>query len=595
VARVAAPPPPRAIPDEPEPAGYLDELFEEADEPVYAGGLPPVRSAYRRPSDGKALRLTLTILGLLVGLGIGLFGIYWLATSIGNWMPTGGGPRIAANPNAPAGAVGGDSAGWPVLGEPGPDFYPAGTTPKARKPSGTVRSEVVKQGSDMVLEIMGLLDRMLTALDGIHDAASGQAAMATIQGLNAQLQGMQTRMMSVPRPNAAENYEIGRRVKDRVRATVDRMRQVVQRLSTKPGNPVGAVRMMNDVERLSAGFEEQIKRSGLEAPTTPFVEVYIANVPDDQAAMLLAEKLSTGPANSAGNNSTYSGTHKAAVVRLWPVADPRAFAATIPFGDAQVSGHKIVILNPRIDPAEVAARQERERQEEETRRAEAAAREKEAAERREAEDPTPPPGADAITVAVIKLKSTNGFKVREGLSALARMIPESGRHAEVFPAVIPHATGTDHFNVIEAIKALANWRDDAGVRAMVHVIERSDDVFARREAIQQLARLREASAAPAIAQRLADDWPEAEKALRSMGDVAEPAVIAMLKSGDDRIRKTACEVLRDIGGQAALDAMLALPADPETFVRMAATEAMEKIAERLGPDAVRKLGRAARR
>jgi hypothetical protein len=593
-----APPvmPPRAA-TAVETSGRLDELFDEAEggeEPVHGYGLPPARSAaYRRPSDGKALRLTLTIGGLALGLGLGLFGAYWLATNVAGRLSGGG--AIAANPNAPAGAAGGDAAGWPVLGEPGLDLYPAGTNPKAR-PTPAVRRDVVDQAVRMTRRMLTLLNQMCDALATIHNGPTAQAAAARLQELQNQAQDMMGELRSMPNPTRPETREIVARIKEETRRTIDRLEAERQRLQSLPGGALGAMRMMPGIQQMSAGYDQMIREAEAgDAAAQPYVEVYIANVPDDEAAMLLSETLTSGAAKSTGNNSVYSGTHKAAVVRLWPVGDARAFAASIPFGEAEVTGHKIVVLKPRIDASAVAARAAAKRREEEDRRAEAAARERAEAERRAKEDPTPPPGADAITIAVTKLTSTNIFKVSEGLKELSRMIPKEGRHAEVVPALIPHATGTEHGNAIEAIKALANWKDDEAVRAMIHVIERSDDTFVRREAMQQLTRLKEASAAPAIAQRLTDDWPEAETCLRDMGEAAESAVIPLLKAGDGRMRRTACEVLRDVGGDAALDAMLALPPDPDASVRDAAIEAMQRIAQRLGPEAVKKLNRGGRR
>src|SRR5262249_43156922 len=110
-------------------------------------------------------------------------------------------------------------------------------------------------------------------------------------------------------------------------------------------------------------------------------------------------------------------------------------------------------------------------------------------------------------------------------------------------------------------------------------------VFLRWEIIKALGKYDDPKAAEALVQRLKDDGHQAEEALKSMGPVAEPPLIGLLRNPDADLRKKACEVLKFVGGAATLKAMRALPPDPEFFVRIAAQDAIKMINLRVPPAA----------
>ena len=80
-----------------------------------------------------------------------------------------------------------------------------------------------------------------------------------------------------------------------------------------------------------------------------------------------------------------------------------------------------------------------------------------------------------------------------------------------------------------------------------------------------------------------EDGFAVEDALKAMGEVAEPAVIPVLRSPDTGLRRQACGILAQIGGQKTLVEMQSLPADPDFSVRVAAQDAWKKIVARVGP------------
>jgi hypothetical protein len=198
-----------------------------------------------------------------------------------------------------------------------------------------------------------------------------------------------------------------------------------------------------------------------------------------------------------------------------------------------------------------------------------------------APEPEIPAGADAVTRSLIQLKSSDLGRKKEAVQRLERTTPD-GRVDQVVPALLPLLDHDDGFLVSDAIKALAVWQTPEAIPALI-ARTRDNRFFVRGEAIKALGKYRDARAAEAIAARLKEDGFAAEPALKEMGPVAEPAVIGLLRSPDPDLRRRACEVLKQIGGQEALRAMQALPPDPDLGVRMAAQESGKQIEARVGP------------
>ena len=140
---------------------------------------------------------------------------------------------------------------------------------------------------------------------------------------------------------------------------------------------------------------------------------------------------------------------------------------------------------------------------------------------------------------------------------------------------------TDGFKSKDVLTALIKKGTPSVVPYLIQYLEKSQDGFGRAEAIKALGRMKAVEAAPAIVARIKDNLFEVPDALRALGPEAEPAVIPLLKNSDSQIRKLACEVLRDIGGQETLDVMKKLPADPDVFVKQEAANAMQAIKARL--------------
>ena len=199
------------------------------------------------------------------------------------------------------------------------------------------------------------------------------------------------------------------------------------------------------------------------------------------------------------------------------------------------------------------------------------------------DEPQVPANADAITRSLIQLKSPDIGRKKEALDRLVHTRP-SDRLKEVLAAVLPLLEHDDEDLVKHAVRVMAVWQSP---EAMAKLIDMVNDprVFLRWDIIKSLGKYDDAKAAEALIERFKEDGHLVEESLRSMGPVAEPPLIALLRNPDADLRKKACEILKFVGGTATLKAMQALPPDPEFFVRMAAQDAIKMINLRVGPAA----------
>jgi len=256
--------------------------------------------------------------------------------------------------------------------------------------------------------------------------------------------------------------------------------------------------------------------------------------------------------------------HRALIVA--PIEDPAALAKRIDFGKATAKDTKIVVevspefvaSAPRLPPEPSIATHRPDRTE-----------------------PEIPADADPITKSLIQLKSPDIGKKKDAIHRLERTTPDN-RLGEVVGALLPLLNDDDGFLVNDVIKALAVWRSPEALPAL---IERARDnrFFVRKEAVKVLGKFKDARAIEAIIAQFKEDRFEAEAALKEIGPMAEPALIARLKDPDSSVRRRACDILKQIGGMETLKAMQAIPPDPDFSVRVAANRAKEAIVARVGP------------
>ena len=414
------------------------------------------------------------------------------------------------------------------------------------------------------------LNEFANVLASIKDEASAQAAVPRLKAFASEEKDRQKQLGDLFKPTDEEMIALITPHMNELRAVMGRLRQEALRLSRGGGN-AEASKFAQQVEVAASQAE---KLYAVAAGPPPYVEVYVSGVADSDTADVAIEKLrNLGDSSKLQVQFVADHIQHTISMRVWPVGDAASFAGRIHFGRASATGNRIMVSGLSI-PAEEVAQQRAKKQAE-------VAKALVSAPTNRPKDPEPPPGADDLTVALYRLKSSDQGRIRDGLNRLARMAPDESRKSEVSGAIVPLVIEPDDWTAEAAVKAAGNWPTPEGIQALINVVQRDERSNVRHAAIKKLGELKEESAAPAIATRVKEDWVDAPKALRAIGPGAESAVIPLLRSPDKDERKAACEILKDIGGQATLDTMKKLPADSDTFVRMSAASAMRAITTRV--------------
>jgi len=179
-----------------------------------------------------------------------------------------------------------------------------------------------------------------------------------------------------------------------------------------------------------------------------------------------------------------------------------------------------------------------------------------------------------------------------GLMTLSRMQPNDQR-SKAIAAVLPLLTSSDESLRSSALEVLGVWGTEQELPAMIDLLDDSD-TFVRYAALETVARFKTAAAAEAIAERLPHDKHQAEEALRSMGEVAAPAVVRFLQHPDQFTRMDACEILEEIGTADSARELYKLERDPSGLVVSAADQAIRAIRFRHKVDAPSAAGNSGR-
>jgi HEAT repeat protein len=539
-------------------------------------------------------------------------------------------PAAGQPANAPAGR------GFALLPPvPFPTLYPAGGLPPQVQ-AAPIRADVVTQHENALRSVIGIINEMTAILREVRDGPSARQCGPRLQAAAQRANPIMTQAQTLPRMTPAEEQELARRLTGELKKATDGMQAEANRLMAIPGMGPAAAQLTRGSTMMSAGLQQALAGAGGSGAGTPqpYVEVAIHSSNSD-IGEFLADELKTFTDGPAGFQRVWDGQTTTTALRIWPVAVPQAFAdrAFGGKGTYNVNGHRIEVTAYKPDPAKLDAFTTRHTAE---KAAQAAAN---------APDPTIAPGTPPVDAALIKVKSGKNHMIHDGCKQLATVLPEDARKDEVVKALTPILSDPDIWTAKEAAKALGNWRNDDAERVLGHTllstsdgglreetsrallqydtpgslevlgrfmiettdgfkskdvlnglikkgtpevvpyliqyVEKSNDLFGRADAIRALGRMKAAEAVPAMISRLKENWSEVPDALRAVGPAAEPALIALLKDPDHDRRKTACQVLRDIGGQDTLDAMKKLPSDSDPVVRDEAAKTMQAIAARV--------------
>ena len=332
--------------------------------------------------------------------------------------------------------------------------------------------------------------------------------------------------------------------------------------------------------RLSIPLEQSLKLAESFKPQSgpaPYAEVYV-QLQNADDSVVCHQKLHALLEGATGIQAMYESAKKRASYRVWPVDDVGEYSRKITFGKATVKGRHIFVMADRFSAADVAAAKEAEKKAEEALRAKILA----GSSNENPSDPKPPAGADNVTKALFGLRSTNPARRKQAIEQLNDLRAKDERREEVQKQLMPLLDDPDDFFVIDVMRAMARWRNDDTVPALIKKLDHPNHGV-RWKAEEILGKLGDARAAEPLTQHLKEDGIAVEPALRQLGASAEPALIGLLSNSDPELRRHACDLLRDVGGKAALEAMMSLPADRDTLVQMAARNAMKSIRDRVGP------------
>ncbi|HEY1683212.1 MAG TPA: HEAT repeat domain-containing protein [Tepidisphaeraceae bacterium] len=189
---------------------------------------------------------------------------------------------------------------------------------------------------------------------------------------------------------------------------------------------------------------------------------------------------------------------------------------------------------------------------------------------------------DSITAALEKLTSQDAFKVRDACEQLEHAIVVKSRQSEVARALEPLMKHSEEMVRIESTKALAVWAERKNIPSLSEGVH-STDIFVRQGAIEALGHIHDRRAAEIVASQLPDNQVQfqAEQALISIGPVAEPAVLPMLKNENWVTRLSACKILAAIGTQHSLgDLQTVSNKDDNGLVSQEADKAEQAIRDR---------------
>jgi HEAT repeat protein len=202
--------------------------------------------------------------------------------------------------------------------------------------------------------------------------------------------------------------------------------------------------------------------------------------------------------------------------------------------------------------------------------------------------PVPKVEGDAYFQAVwADLHSDDRWARKAAVERLANMKPNGARTA-VARKLVELTDVEDPFIRRPAVAALGNWGSEAEVPALLAAIAHKD-LWTRKEALKVIGRFKDRKTLePAmISFREPSTRAEAGQALRQMGQLAEPDVLALLSGDDLSLKRAAIEVLADIGTEKSVPALRAVVASTNihvsTHLRGLAEEALAAIAKRQKP------------
>ena len=272
-------------------------------------------------------------------------------------------------------------------------------------------------------------------------------------------------------------------------------------------------------------------------PEDTIVTLHIAAVANDETREAIMNKAMQLPDGGRGGTSTASQGDRTTIL-LTPVRDPKACADRIDFGTVRrIDGRVICVVANKVEGL--------------------------------------PANADAVTKALHELKSSNPMRRTEAASRLKTMAPNERRN-EVARALEAALKDPNPFAQKEIVDALEAWATKESVPALLEALA-TRDPFSRKAIFNVLTHFPDEHVCEVLAKHLEDfaDRAEAGAALRSIGSMAEKAVLKRLRHSDVFLRQEVCKILITIGTQESLPALKDVVAEGEFFTKNEAEQAYQ--------------------
>lgn len=277
-------------------------------------------------------------------------------------------------------------------------------------------------------------------------------------------------------------------------------------------------------------------------PKSPqLATINITAIPDGPTARYIED---TAPRLFIGKVSVKSKSGDSMVLEVDPVPDPKAVAGQINFGQVtSVQGRTFAVTAKKLT--------------------------------------LPAPTDAEVTAALDNIKSPDAGRKTTGADQLGKVyaiLP--ARQKEVAKALEPLATDKNIWLAKAALRGLTMWGGPESIGAVAPAL---DSQWTRGEAIDALASFKDPAAAEAVAKMLTGlgTRTQAASALRTMGPMAEKAVIPYVSHTDGFTGHAACAVLKDIGTAASVPALTAASNSKNAFLASGAREALKSVQARI--------------
>jgi predicted Zn finger-like uncharacterized protein len=185
------------------------------------------------------------------------------------------------------------------------------------------------------------------------------------------------------------------------------------------------------------------------------------------------------------------------------------------------------------------------------------------------------------------LKGNETDRRRLAAEWLAQQKPDLKHRKDVAHALDRLTTDVNNETRVAGLKALAVWATTDNIPALVNVLK-DDNIFnkdARRWAMEVLANLKDEQGAEAIVLRVPNifDRPDAIKALKTMGPVAEKTVMqGVVTTNDDGVATELIKVLGEIGTKNCVMLLTRATKHKNPVLAQAALAALKDVNARAG-------------